>query len=172
MVKMPPCSLRALCEADLEKVLSWRNRPEVRRVMLNQHEIQLDEHRRWFANASSDPARRLLIAEATGTSLGFVHFSGVAPGGVSDWGFYAAEGAPRGSGSRFGGAAINYAFSVLSVHKVCAQVLASNEVSLRLHRKLGFVEEGVLRDQYRSGENYQDLICFGLLRHEWCGNKE
>ncbi len=167
MHEIAPCTLRPLAESDLEMVLGWRNRPEVRSAMITQHEIGLDEHQRWFDNAAKDPTRCLLLAEAEGQPLGYVHFSGVAAGSVADWGFYAAIGAPSGSGSRFGRAALDHAFAVLGVHKVCGKVLDNNNASLRFHRKLGFVEEGVLREQQRQGDNYHDLICFGLLRHEW-----
>lgn len=163
------CTLRPLVEGDLEMVLAWRNRPEVRNVMLTQHEIQHHEHRRWFLNAATDPTRCLLLVEEPGRPLGYVHFSGVESGGIADWGFYAAIGAPLGVGSQLGCAALEHAFAVLGVHKVCGQVLASNIASLRLHRKLGFTEEGVLREQQRIGDNYHDLICFGLLRDEWQG---
>lgn len=172
MPELLPCTLRPLVEGDLEMVLAWRNRLEVRSVMLTQHEIGLDEHRRWFAKAAADPTRCLLLVEVAGQPLGYVHFSSVASGSIADWGFYAAAGAPLGAGSHFGRAALNHAFSVLGVHKVCGQVLASNTASLRLHRKLGFSEEGVLREQQRLGDNYYDLICFGLLRREWRGQTE
>ncbi|MEO0316127.1 MAG: hypothetical protein RI928_2583 [Pseudomonadota bacterium] len=169
MSELQPCTLRPLVEGDLEMVLAWRNRPEVRNVMLTQHEIELDEHRRWFAKAAADPTRCLLLVAVAGQPLGYVHFSGVASGGIADWGFYAAAGAPPGAGSQIGRAALDHAFAVLGVHKVCGQVLASNTASLRLHRKLGFFEEGVLREQQRLGDDYHDLICFGLLRREWRG---
>lgn len=172
MPELAPCTLRPLAQADLGMVLAWRNRPEVRGVMLTQHEISPNEHRRWYEHAAQDPTRCLLLAEAAGQVLGYVHFSGVAPGAIVDWGFYAATGAPPGSGSRFGRAALDHAFGVLGVHKVCGQVLDSNTASLRLHRKLGFVEEGVLREQQQIGDTYHDLTCFGLLRREWHGPTE
>jgi len=153
-------------------VLDWRNRPEVRSVMLTQHEIRLDEHRQWFENASLDPTRCLLIAEEAGQPLGYVHFSGVVTRGIASWGFYTAAGAPPESGSRLGRAALDHAFDVRGVHKVCGQVLATNIASLRFHRKLGFVEEGVLREQQQIDDTYYDLICFGLLRREWRGLTE
>jgi RimJ/RimL family protein N-acetyltransferase len=55
----------------------------------------------------------------------------------------------------------------LNLHKVCGQVLAGNEASIRLHLKLGFHQEGILRQQQRIGESYRDLVCFGILRQEW-----
>lgn len=42
-----------------------------------------------------------------------------------------------------------------------------NERSLRMHRKLGFREEGRLRKiDFKNGE-YHDRVMFGLLREEW-----
>jgi UDP-4-amino-4,6-dideoxy-N-acetyl-beta-L-altrosamine N-acetyltransferase len=160
-------SVRRMDRQDLPQVLAWRNRPEIRRHMLTQHEITLEEHTRWFESASKDPARHLLIAETTEGPLGFVQFTGGTPGGVCDWGFYAAPGAWPGTGSRLGTAALDFAFGELAVHKVCGQALAGNAASTRMHLKLGFREEGILRQQRRVGNTYLDLICFGLLRDEW-----
>jgi UDP-4-amino-4,6-dideoxy-N-acetyl-beta-L-altrosamine N-acetyltransferase len=152
---------------DLEAVLTWRNHPDVRCYMLTQHEIALDEHREWFARASVDPARCLLIVEEGQTPLGFVHFAGVSPGGIADWGFYAVPDAPKGSGRRLGAAALDHAFRTLDLHKVCGQALDFNGGSIRLHLALGFQQEGVLRRQCRLGGEYHDLVCFGLLASEW-----
>lgn len=159
--------VRLMREDDLEGVLAWRNHPEIRRYMLTRHEISLEEHRQWFARASVDPSRRLLIVEEAGCPLGYVHFTGVAAGSSADWGFYVAPGAARGSGSKVGRAALAYAFGEAGLHKVCGQALAFNEASIRFHLKLGFQREGVLREQQCLDGIYYDLICFGLLAREW-----
>lgn len=159
--------VRPMIIADLPAVLSWRNHPDVRRYMLTQHEIDLEEHTRWFERASQDPSRRLLVVEAVHGPLGFVHFSGVAAAGVADWGFYAVPGAPKGSGRRLGRMALAHAFDVLDLHKVCGQALDFNEASVRFHLSLGFQREGVLRQQCRVNGRYHDLVCFGLLSNEW-----
>jgi UDP-4-amino-4,6-dideoxy-N-acetyl-beta-L-altrosamine N-acetyltransferase len=151
-------TLRPLAEADLPLVRAWRNHPGVRQHMFSTHEIAEAEHQQWFARQQA---------------MGFVHFSGVAPGGVAEWGFYAAPGAPRGTGRALGQAALARAFGTEQLHKVCGQVLAGNTASLALHRRLGFAEEGVLRQQHRSdgpaGAHYHDVFCFGLLRADWPG---
>ena len=81
-------TLRPLKEDDLATVLSWRNHPDIRRYMLTQHEISLIEHSQWFAAASNDVAKHLLVFELEGNPSGFVHFSLVTSGLVADWGFY------------------------------------------------------------------------------------
>ncbi|WP_230714510.1 GNAT family N-acetyltransferase [Marinobacter shengliensis] len=53
-------SLRPMTESDLEQVLQWRNHPEVRRYMYTTHEIRLEEHSKWFMNATTNPAIELL----------------------------------------------------------------------------------------------------------------
>lgn len=161
------CKIRQMTNADLEQVLAWRNDAKVRRYMLTQHEISLAEHRQWFERTSQESMRRLLIVEEHGLALGFVHFAGVAPGGVADWGFYAAPDAPKGSGRKLGVTALDFAFGALELHKVCGQALDFNEASTRFHRELGFRQEGVLRQQHRIDGTYHDLICFGLLCDEW-----
>lgn len=161
------CKIRQMTNADLEQVLAWRNDTKVRRYMLTQHEISLAEHRQWFERTSQESMRRLLIVEEHGLALGFVHFTGVAPGGVADWGFYAAPDAPTGSGRKLGVTALDFAFGALELHKVCGQALDFNEASARFHRELGFRQEGVLRQQHRIDGTYHDLICFGLLCDEW-----
>lgn len=156
-------------DGDLQLVLDWRNHPEIRRYMLTQHEISFDEHREWYERASREATRRLLIVEEGGMPIGFVHFTGVAPDAIADWGFYAAPDSPKGSGRKLGTAALNFAFAAERVHKVCGQALDFNESSICFHQALGFRQEGVLRDQCSIGNTYHDLICFGLLSHEWSG---
>lgn len=152
---------------DLPMVLDWRNHPDVRRFMFSQHEISLDEHRHWFAKACDDANRRLLIVEDGQVPIGFVQFSNVASGGVADWGFYARPDGPKGAGRKLGTTALTHAFGLLNLHKVCGQAIESNQVSIEFHKRLGFIQEGVLRDQQRINSEYHTLICFGLLAQEW-----
>lgn len=166
-------TLQPLRADDLATVRAWRNHPDVRRHMFSTHEITAAEHQQWFTRQQADPARRLWLFRRGGQPMGFVHFSGVAPGGVAEWGFYAAPGAPKGTGRALGQAALARAFGTEQLHKVCGQVLASNTASLAFHRRLGFAEEGLLRQQHRSDgpgvAHYHDVHCFGLLRADWPG---
>lgn len=162
--------VRPMVHADLAHVLAWRNHPQVRRHMYTQHEITLDEHRQWFERAQQDPRKHLLLFEFDLQPLGFINFNDLAQGGIAEWGFYAAPHAPKGSGRRLGRAALDHAFGSLKFHKVYGQVLASNEGSIGFHRSLGFQQEGILRDHHFDGLGFHDVICFGLLSHEWHRN--
>lgn len=161
------CLIRVVAEDDLPMVLAWRNHPDVRRFMFTQHEIGLEEHHNWFAKASLDSSRCLLIVEEAKQAIGYVQFSQVSDGGIADWGFYARPNAPRGTGRKLGTMALNHAFGPLKLHKVCGQAVGSNQASIAFHQRLGFVLEGVLRDQRRIEGAYHSLHCFGLLAREW-----
>jgi UDP-4-amino-4,6-dideoxy-N-acetyl-beta-L-altrosamine N-acetyltransferase len=165
-----PSQIRPMLHADLALVLAWRNDPDVRRYMYSQHEITLVEHQQWFERTLTDPKKHLLIFEVNHQALGFVNFNEAGNGGIADWGFYAAPDAPKGSGRQLGRSALSHAFTQLKLHKVCGQALANNERSIRLHKSLGFQQEGNLCEQHFDGESYHHVICFGLLRHEWQPN--
>ena len=160
-------SVRLLTYEDLPTLLAWRNHLDVRRFMLTQHEITLEEHQRWFSAASQDSTRRLLIVEDAHGAIGFVQFSSVGPGSVAEWGFYARPDAAKGSGRKIGFAALDYAFQGLRLHKVCGQAIERNVTSIAFHKRLGFQQEGVLREQVRIEGTYHTLLCFGMLATEW-----
>ena len=161
-------TIRMLSVDDLPLVLLWRNDPDVRKYMFTQHEISYDEHLQWFYKASTDISRKLLIVEESKNPIGYVQFNHVSVGGIADWGFYARPGAPKGSGLKLGVASLNYAFNELGLHKVMGEAIHSNEISISFHKKLGFVQEGILREHKKIGNEYYHLYCFGLLSHEWC----
>ena len=155
---------------DLELVLSWRNHAEVRRYMYTQHEITLKEHTEWFERATLDTNRHLLVFELNETPVGFVNIREIAPGGIADWGFYAAPEAPRGTGQKLGRAALQYAFGQAGLHKICGQAIAFNQRSIKFHMNQGFQQEGILRNQHFDGKQYHDVVCFGLLATDSTSN--
>lgn len=160
------CRVRSMREEDLASVLQWRNHSDVRRFMYTQHEITPDEHRIWYEQALKDRRRHLLIVEDHGKSLGFVQFTEQG-NGVAEWGFYAAPGAPRGSGWKLGSAVLNHAFQRLGFHMVRGEAIAFNDRSIAFHRKLGFRDESVLRNGYFDGERRHDVYRFAMLADEW-----
>jgi UDP-4-amino-4,6-dideoxy-N-acetyl-beta-L-altrosamine N-acetyltransferase len=156
-----------MTEEDLPMVLAWRNHPKNRCFMFTQKEISLEEHTQWFIRVAQDNTRHLLIVQEGGVSIGCVQFSNVEPGGVADWGFYTSPGSAKGTGRKLGVSALDHAFSQLKLHKVCGQVIARNQASIRFHERLGFRREAELRDQKRIDDQYQTIICYGLLAYEW-----
>jgi RimJ/RimL family protein N-acetyltransferase len=62
---------------------------------------------------------------------------------------------------------VGYAFDELRMHKVTANAYARNEASRRMLASLGFVEEGVGREDAFLDGDYHDTHYFGVLESEW-----
>ena len=159
--------VRPMCSDDLERVLAWRNHPEVRSYMYTHHRIAMEEHIRWFRNSEQNESHHPMIFELDGVPLGFVNLTESVKGHIADWGFYLAPEVPRGTGPLLGKAALDYAFDQLGLHKICGQALDFNVRSIRFHLAMGFQLEGTLRDQYFDDPHYHPIIHFGLLQSEW-----
>lgn len=61
---------------------------------------------------------------------------------------------------------LRFMFAERRYHKCEARIFAHNEASLALHRRLGFVEEGRLRDRVFAGR-HRDLVVMGMLADEF-----
>lgn len=162
-------TVRKMRESDLSSVLTWRNDTTVRRFMLTQHQITEREHRAWFDRAYADSSYALLIMVKHDKPLGCVTFSGAQAQSTADWSFYTNPLSPPGTGKRICTLALQYAFEELCVHKVTGRVLDFNHASIRIHQRLGFIQEGTLRKHFLVDKTYCDLLCFGILSTEWIG---
>lgn len=60
-----------------------------------------------------------------------------------------------------------FGFTDLGLHRIEANPLAENIASRNLLLKLGFKQEGVLRQRHFFRGRYEDQLYFGLLRDEW-----
>jgi len=162
-------NIRPAVASDRECVWLWRNDPIIRAYMFNTEEIPWAEHVAWFERTLSDKRKHMLVFECEGKPTGFASVNELFHGMVAEWGFYKAPNAPVGIGRMLGATTLRYAFDVLSLHKIYAQVLTFNQRSMDLHVALGFVREGVLKDQHFDGRAYHDVCCFGIRRDEWVG---
>jgi RimJ/RimL family protein N-acetyltransferase len=64
-------------------------------------------------------------------------------------------------------AVINYAFDVLNLHRIEADVDPRNDASVRTLERLGFQREGYLRERWQVSGEIQDAFFYGLLRPDW-----
>lgn len=62
---------------------------------------------------------------------------------------------------------LNFSFEQLDLHRVGAVVYPENKVSLNLLKKLGFTNEGLLRDYIYQNKQSHDTYVLSLLKHEW-----
>lgn len=62
---------------------------------------------------------------------------------------------------------LRIAFDSLNMHKVWLGCFDFNERGLRAYRRVGFVEEGQLRDEKYIDGRYHTLVLMAILEDEW-----
>jgi RimJ/RimL family protein N-acetyltransferase len=65
---------------------------------------------------------------------------------------------------------IEYAFDKMNLHRLEAEALEFNEISISLLEKLGFQPEGRLREAKYHNDKYWDILRYGLLKSEYKSN--
>lgn len=66
-------------------------------------------------------------------------------------------------------AAIYNGFERMKLNRIDAMVYIHNPASFKLLEKLGFKQEGILRDYFYLNETFYDHFLYGLLRKDWQG---
>lgn len=172
MSAAPEVVLRALEPADRDRLLAWRNLPEIARWMYSDHAITPEEHARWFASALADARRRYWVIEAAGRPVGLANLYDFAPEhGRTSWAYYLADPSTRGQGI---GAFVEYwviehVFGELGLNKLWCEVLIGNEPVWRLHEGFGFRREALFREHVRKDGDVTDVVGLGLLAADWAG---
>jgi ribosomal-protein-serine acetyltransferase len=64
-------------------------------------------------------------------------------------------------------ALVSYAFEQYQLNKVEIHCAAENRRSRAIPERLGFAQEGILRQAERFADWYNDLVVYGMLASEW-----
>jgi RimJ/RimL family protein N-acetyltransferase len=75
----------------------------------------------------------------------------------------------KGYGTEAARLLVNYGFEQLNLHRINSFAYAFNERSIRMHKTVGFKEEGRQREAAFKNGKYHDHVVFGILREEWKG---
>jgi UDP-4-amino-4,6-dideoxy-N-acetyl-beta-L-altrosamine N-acetyltransferase len=162
--------LRDIGPGDKEKILCWRNSPEISRYMYADHKITEEEHAKWFRHIFDDRTCKYWIIECDGEDVGLVNIYDLDKHNKRCyWAFYIASPNLRGKGvgSFIEYSVLKYVFGELGLNKLCCEVLGFNEKVVAMHKKFGFQEEGFFRQhRWKDGEA-NDVVCLALLHEDW-----
>lgn len=165
--------IRPINNDELGLMLSWRNAPAVRANMYTRHEISEEEHLAWWSRTCQRTDQLYFMYENENQPLGIVGITAIDMiNSNCSWAFYASpEAAPKGTGSRMEFLALEYVFDRLKLNKLYCEVLAFNAPVIKLHKKFGFVIEGILRQQHKVNGEYVDIHRLGLLQADWANKR-
>lgn len=162
--------LRPVTSEDCERLFLWRREPEVDRWMSDLPALTLGEHQLWFDEFRADPDQRGWIITFNGGPAGFLTLSGLeSRHRRADWGWYIGDASARGRGAGRAAQALglDMAFDGLGLEKVCADVLADNDIALKAQAAAGFRREGYRRAHVLKDGVYRDVVQLAILAEEW-----
>jgi ribosomal-protein-alanine N-acetyltransferase len=115
-----------------------------------------------------------IVPEGMSTAVGLFQVRALEPSfATAEWGF--ALGAPYwGSGLFSEGAqlVLKFVFEVIGAHRLEARASVTNGRGNGALRKVGAVQEGILRRAFLRHGTYHDQVLWSLLRDEWQARRE
>ena len=163
-------SLRNVRLDDMDMIREWRNLPKVADYMYTDHVISPEEHSAWFSRVLKDPAYKYWIIVCDGEDVGLVNLYDVdQENRRCYWAFYIVSANVRGKGvgSYAEYTVLNYVFDELKFEKLCCEVLSFNEGVVEMHRRFGFMQEGLFRKHILKRGAFNDVVCLAILKEEW-----
>jgi RimJ/RimL family protein N-acetyltransferase len=176
MLKGKKVLLRALKRSDASLFIRWSNDPEVIQYLwLYLPATEIGEEQ-WIESYSTTIANNNIvfvieaILDKETLSIGYCGFNdihykdqeatlGIAIGEKDYW--------EKGYGTEAMALLVRYGFEQLNFHRISSSIVEFNERSIGLHKRLGFQQDGRLREAtYRNGR-FWDYVLFGMLREEY-----
>ena len=164
--------LRPVDMGDCDRFTNWFNDASVRPGVGRTHPIDRFGEEEFIRNAHKSTRSVVLsiVEKSTDIHIGSTglhgidqtHRScifGITVGDKSKWG--------KGYGTEATQLMVNYAFGTLNLNRVQLHVFSFNDRAKSVYERVGFNEEGRLRQaQYHEGAYHHDIV-MGILRDEW-----
>lgn len=158
---------------DMPTLLEWRNNPDHRKYYREYRESSLEDQLKWYENIMmKDPTWYHFIAKPISNPdkiIGVAFLNHIHP--IYKTGeFGITLGDPEYRGKGYGKdmliTLIKYGFEELNLNRIWCEVYSNND-SIHVYRKVGFKDEGILRQHvYKNGE-YLDSYMLGMLKSEY-----
>jgi RimJ/RimL family protein N-acetyltransferase len=181
MLKGKLVILRPVKRTDIDHFLKWFNDPEVIQYLgmyLPMTEMSEEKFIEDLGGTRAQTNAMFIIEAIDGpdskpigsTSLNSINAKdhnatfGIAIGEKEYW--------SKGYGTDAAKLIIRYGFEQLNLYRINSGALGFNERSIKMHRKIGFVEEGRQRQAIFKNGAFHDHVLFGVLRSEWLKLKD
>jgi len=163
-------NLRTIEEEDLKFLRDKFNLKQVRQYLhlYARKPHNLEQERQWWEEQMDDDTMVHLAICQEKEMMGVISLDINRELGKAEIGIWldpAEHG--QGYGTEASRLLINYTFSELRLHKICARAFDLNRASQRIWEKLGFEQEGLLREEEFAEGDYVDMHYYGLLKREW-----
>lgn len=160
--------------ADRDRYLRWLNDPAVNRFLMRSFPVNEIAEERWLREIGERPDEAIFAIALRDDDR---HIGGCGlhriglPARAAELGILIGE--PdcwnRGLGGEAVGLLLDYGFNRLGLHRIDLHVYAYNRRGIRCYERCGFRLEGALREARFFDGRFHDVLCYGILEHEFRG---
>lgn len=170
MIQGNTIKLRPLRKEDYSKTLEWRNNLELSR-MVQSHPFPISDELeiKWYETILTDTGNKSVyfaIENVNQDFIGLVFLNNINWIHRICW-FHIiigeAKARNKGVGYETMKLIIDYAFNTLNLRKIMLEVLIDNKAAIGLYKKVGFVKEGLLKDQYMYNGDVIDSLIMSIV---------
>ena len=159
----------------LEQIRIWRNLPEIRKYMCNDHIINREEHLDWVKKFKKKNDSFFWIAYLGKKPIGIINLKDVDyKNKTTNWGIYIGEKNYRGKGiaKNMLFDLMSHVFDEMKLNKMYTSVLECNSNALNFYKKFGFEEEMNIKKHLIRDNKKVKLIFVSILQNKWINIKE
>lgn len=169
--------LTAISKDSIQQLMAWRNDPQLRKYFREYREISDAMQEAWYKGRVLNNDKQVdfeIHSLATEKLIGHCSLNYISwVNRTAELGIYIGDPDHRGGG--YGKDALrllmDYAFKTLNLNRVWCEVF-SNNAAIEVYRKIGFVDEGKMRQHHFDDGEYLDSYILGLLREDWLSKKD
>ena len=170
MLKSHPIILRPLRYDDLKQTLRWRNDPEIKASsIMHPFPVTFELEEEWYATLNDKRNKAIWFGielEEDAKLIGFTFLNNIRwVDRTCNLGIVIGEIKYQGSGigKKVMNLLVSYAFKSLNLRKITLEVRSDHAAALKLYEKLGFKQEGILKDQYFADSKYHDTLILSIF---------
>lgn len=149
-----------------EMVRRWRNHPTVRQWMYSDHEISQSEHYHFIQRLAESQRDFYYLLYSREQAIGVLCLNRVDFRNCNAYfGIYAnPEERIHRAGVLLEKAALHLAFDIAQLHTLKLEVIEDNERALNFYRRMGFQEEGRLKEFVFKDNQWKDVVVMGMIK--------
>ena len=162
--------IRKFEHSDIPRKVEWINNPMNNKFLHYDLPLSIERTEKWFESHRGDTTRFDAVIEVDGVPTGTIgllnidHQNGKAE-------LYIALGVEANKGKGVGTAAsklmLKYGFMTLGLHRIYLYTETGNLPAQRMFERIGFLKEGLLRQDVVSHGHIADRYVYAILKEDW-----
>ena len=163
-------TIRQFEEKDIPAKVRWVNDPKNNTYLHYDLPLQEDKTLLWFDSHKGEDTRYDAVIEADGVPVGLIGLLDVdQKNKKAEYYILLGENSYKGKGiaKKASELLLDHAFNTLHLNRVYLYTEVENISAQRLFERVGFKEEGRVRQDLFSKERFVDRIMYGLLQNDY-----